>query len=88
MEDFLTDPKSIALLITSVISLASCICASTPTVKDDQAITQFGTKVGTFLKFAYQVLELLALNIGKAKQPSQSHSPVAEQIPSHIQERK
>jgi hypothetical protein len=41
----------------AIHAIASVICAMTPTKKDDQ-----------FLGKAYKALEILALNIGKAKQ--------------------
>jgi|TARA_R110000796_G_C14509600_1_gene429761 hypothetical protein len=44
-------------IITGVVCLASIVCALTPTPKDDAMISKF-----------YKMLELLALNIGKAKQ--------------------
>jgi hypothetical protein len=44
-------------VVTSVVCLASIICAITPTPKDDQLIGKL-----------YKAIELLAVNIGKAKQ--------------------
>ena len=44
-------------IITGVVYAASIICALTPTPKDDAMIARF-----------YKIVELLALNIGKAKQ--------------------
>ena len=44
-------------IVTSVVCIASMICALTPTPKDDAMIARF-----------YKIVELLALNIGKAKQ--------------------
>lgn len=44
-------------IITGIVCGASIICALTPTPKDDAMIGRL-----------YKVLELLALNIGKAKQ--------------------
>lgn len=44
-------------IITGVVCAASIICALTPTPKDDQMIGKL-----------YKVIELLAINIGKAKQ--------------------
>jgi hypothetical protein len=44
-------------IITGVVCLASIICALTPTPKDDAMISKL-----------YKIVELLALNIGKAKQ--------------------
>jgi len=49
-------------IITGVVCLASIICALTPTPKDDQMIGKF-----------YKFLELMALNIGKAKQYNYRH---------------
>ena len=43
-------------IITGVVCAASIICALTPTPKDDALIGKF-----------YKAIELLALNIGKAK---------------------
>jgi hypothetical protein len=44
-------------IITGVVCLASIVCALTPTPKDDAMISKL-----------YKIVELLALNIGKAKQ--------------------
>ena len=44
-------------IITGVVCLASIICALTPTPKDDAMISKL-----------YKIVELLALNILKAKQ--------------------
>jgi hypothetical protein len=44
-------------IITGVVCLASIVCALTPTPKDDAMIARL-----------YKIVELLALNIGKAKQ--------------------
>ena len=43
-------------VITAVVALASAICAATPTPKDDKMLGKI-----------YKFIELLALNIGKAK---------------------
>jgi len=43
-------------IVTGVVCAASMICAMTPTPKDDAMIAKF-----------YKILEMLALNIGKAK---------------------
>jgi len=43
-------------IITSVVCAASIICALTPTPKDDAMIGKL-----------YKLIEMLALNIGKAK---------------------
>lgn len=42
---------------TVIVASASAICAVTPTPKDDKLVGK-----------AYRVLELLAINVGKAKQ--------------------
>lgn len=44
-------------IVTGIVCLASIICALTPTPKDDQLIGKL-----------YKAIELLAINIGKAKQ--------------------
>jgi len=44
-------------IITGVIALASIICSLTPTPKDDAMIGKL-----------YKLIEMLAFNIGKAKQ--------------------
>ena len=44
-------------IITGVVCLASIVCALTPTPKDDAMISKL-----------YKMIDLLALNIGKAKQ--------------------
>jgi hypothetical protein len=49
--------SDIANIATAVISVASIIAAMTPTPKDDVWIAKL-----------YKVLEVLAVNIGKAKQ--------------------
>lgn len=46
-------------LIPQIIAIASMVCAITPTPKDD-----------VMLGKVYKILEILALNIGKAKMPS------------------
>ena len=43
-------------IVTGVVALASAIAALTPTPKDDG-----------WVKKAYKVIDLLALNVGKAK---------------------
>jgi len=43
-------------IVTGVVALASIICALTPTPKDDAMIGKL-----------YKLIEMLALNIGKAK---------------------
>tara|TARA_R100001509_G_scaffold149577_1_gene108072 strand:+ start:319 stop:483 length:165 start_codon:yes stop_codon:yes gene_type:complete len=44
-------------IVTGVVCAASIVCALTPTPKDDQMIGKL-----------YKLIEMLALNIGKAKQ--------------------
>lgn len=44
-------------IVTGVVCAASIVCALTPTPKDDQMIGRL-----------YKLIEMLALNIGKAKQ--------------------
>ena len=44
-------------MVTSIVCIASIVCAITPTPKDDALIGKL-----------YKAIELLALNIGKAKQ--------------------
>jgi|TARA_R100001443_G_scaffold117437_1_gene142679 hypothetical protein len=46
----------LVMWITTIIAVASLIAASTPTPKDDKWIGKF-----------YKFIDLLALNIGKAK---------------------
>lgn len=46
-------------LIPQIIAIASMVCAITPTPKDD-----------VMLGKVYKILELLALNVGKAKMPN------------------
>lgn len=45
-------------IITALSMLASAICAATPTPKDD----------AMYAKWVYPVIEMIALNIGKAKE--------------------
>ena len=44
-------------IVTGIVCAASIVCALTPTPKDDQMIGRL-----------YKLIEMLALNIGKAKQ--------------------
>lgn len=44
--------------VTAIISTASIVAALTPTPKDDEMIGKL-----------YKIIDLLAINIGKAKQP-------------------
>lgn len=46
----------IALIITSVVAAASAIAALTPTPKDD-----------TWVARAYKLIDVLAINVGQAK---------------------
>jgi len=43
-------------MVTSIVCVASIVCAITPTPKDDALIGKL-----------YKAIELLALNVGKAK---------------------
>lgn len=51
-------------IIPMLIAVASAICAITPTPKDDAYLG----KAKSWLAKFYRVIEVLALNIGKAKQ--------------------
>jgi len=44
--------------VTAVVTIASAICAATPTPRDDAFLA----------KYVYPVLEAVAINVGKAKQ--------------------
>jgi hypothetical protein len=55
----LTDIFMLIELIPQIIAIASMVCALTPTPKDDAILGK-----------VYKILELLALNIGKAKMPN------------------
>ena len=44
--------------VTAVVTIASAICAATPTPKDDAFLA----------KYIYPVLEAVAINVAKAKQ--------------------
>ena len=48
---------SIISVVTTIVTVASLIAASTPTPKDDEWIAKL-----------YKFIDLLAINIGKAKQ--------------------
>ena len=50
------DPITIITVLTHVVAVASAVCALTPTPKKDGII-----------KTLYQILDVLAMNIGKAK---------------------
>ena len=56
--------QTIMLAVTSSIAAASAIAALTPTPKDDKFVD--GAK--RWVSKAYRILDLLALNVGKAKQ--------------------
>ena len=56
--------QTIMLAVTSSIAAASAIAAITPTPKDDQ----FVNGANRWVSKAYRILDLLALNVGKAKQ--------------------
>jgi hypothetical protein len=51
-------------IATTLVALCSAICAATPTPKDDE----LASKVEMAWAKAYKVLEMFALNVGKAKQ--------------------
>jgi hypothetical protein len=51
------DLMSIISVVTTIVTVASLIAASTPTPKDDEWIAKL-----------YKFIDLLAINIGKAKQ--------------------
>jgi hypothetical protein len=52
------DILTIINIATLLVTVASAICAATPTPKDDAFIA----------KYVYPVLEAIAINIGKAKE--------------------
>tara|TARA_R100001460_G_scaffold20623_1_gene42609 strand:- start:275 stop:472 length:198 start_codon:yes stop_codon:yes gene_type:complete len=54
---------SLVQWITSIVTIASIVAASTPTPKDDEWIGKL-----------YKLIDLLAVNIGKAKQ----QAPIVE----------
>lgn len=56
MSWILENKDALISIITGVVALASAIAALTPTPKDDG-----------WVKKAYKVVDLLALNVGKAK---------------------
>ena len=57
MMEFLKENwEHIGIILTSVVAIASAVAAMTPTPKDDGIV-----------KKLYKVVDLLALNIGKAK---------------------
>lgn len=58
-----THLKDLILIITSCVTLASLITALTPTPRDDLMVS----RAKQILKVVYKLLDVLALNIGKAK---------------------
>ena len=48
--------EEITTIVTSVVTIASIVAAITPTPKDDNIIRKI-----------YKIIDLLAINIGKAK---------------------
>ena len=48
--------EQIGIILTSVVAIASAVAAMTPTPKDDGIV-----------KKLYKIVDLLALNVGKAK---------------------
>ena len=56
----LENKEALIGIITSVVAVASAIAALTPTPKDD-----------TIVGKVYKVVDLLALNVGKAKDKSE-----------------
>ena len=56
MNFIITHLNEILVAITSVVTAASAICALTPTPKDDSIVLKIR-----------QFLDVLALNVGKAK---------------------
>jgi len=53
---FLDNASDLIQVLTAVVTTASLIAALTPTHTDDG-----------FVKWGYKILDLLALNVGKAK---------------------
>jgi hypothetical protein len=49
--------EGICIILTSVVAIASAVAAMTPTPKDDGIV-----------KKLYKIVDLLALNVGKAKE--------------------
>lgn len=56
--------RDILLAVTSLVTFASLVTALTPTPKDDIMVS----KAKGFLKALYKILDILALNIGRAKE--------------------
>ena len=64
----------IITVVTSVVCIASIVCSLTDTPKDDALIARL-----------YKILEIAALNIGKAKQSSAEVKPVEIKVEPHAQ---
>ena len=64
MEFIQSNLKDIILAITATVTAASALAALTPTPKDDFAVG----KLKGILRVVYKIMDVLALNIGKAKE--------------------
>ena len=53
-------------VVTGIVCAASIICSLTPTPKDDALIGRL-----------YKIVEIAALNIGKAKEPGVDINPIS-----------
>ena len=53
-------------VVTGIVCAASIICSLTPTPKDDALIGRL-----------YKIVEIAALNIGKAKEPGADINPIS-----------
>jgi hypothetical protein len=53
-------------VVTGIVCAASIICSLTPTPKDDALIGRL-----------YKIVEVAALNIGKAKEPGADINPIS-----------
>ena len=67
----------IITVVTSVVCIASIVCILTDTPKDDALIARL-----------YKILEIAALNIGKAKQSSAEVKPVEIKVEPQAQPKK
>ena len=67
----------IITVVTSVVCIASIVCSLTDTPKDDALIARL-----------YKILEIAALNIGKAKQYSAEVKPVEIKVEPQAQPKK
>ena len=67
----------IITVVTSVVCIASIVCSLTDTPKDDALIARL-----------YKILEIAALNIGKAKQSSAEVKPVEIKVEPQAQPKK